>query len=66
MRIVYFKNGKKHTAQSSNSDFTINEERVGNRTIIKLTAKEDVVLHKADVSFPFHTNFKDLYFLRIL
>ena len=63
MRIVYFKNGKKHTAQSSNSDFTINEERVGNRTIIKLTAKEDVVLHKADVSYPCHINHKDLYFL---
>ena len=63
MRISYLKDHKKHTTQASNSDITINEVRDGNRTIVKLTANEDVTLLKADVSYPWHVNFKDLYFL---
>ena len=63
MRITYYKNGKKHTAKGSNSDITISEIRNGNRTTVKLLANEDVTLHKADVSYPCHINYKDLYFL---
>ena len=63
MRVIYFKNGKKHTTKSSNSDIVLNESREGNHTVVKLLANEDVVLHKADVSYPCHINFKDLYFL---
>ena len=63
MRISYLKDHKKRITQASNSDITINEVRDGNRTIVKLTANEDVTLLKADVSYPWHVNFKDLYFL---
>ena len=63
MRISYLKDNKKHTTQSSNGDLTISEVRDGNRTIIKLTANEDITLLKADVFYPWHVNFKDLYFL---
>ena len=63
MRITYYKNGKKYTAKGSNSDITIGETRNGNRTTVKLVANEDISLYKADVSYPCHINYKDLYFL---
>ena len=63
MRIIYFKDGKKHTITASNSDVTINEIREGNRTTIKVLANEDITLYKADVSYPCFINYKDLYFL---
>ena len=63
MRVIYFKNGKKHTTKNSNSDLSLFESREGNHTVVKLTANEDLLLHKADVSYPCHINFKDLYFL---
>ena len=63
MRVIYFKNGKKHITKTSNSDVVISENRDGNHTIVKLTANEAIVLQKADVSYPCHINFKDLYFL---
>ena len=63
MRVSYFKNNKKHTITASNADVTLIEKRDGNRTTVKLLAHEDIVLHKADVSYPCHINYKDLYFL---
>ena len=63
MRVTYFKNGKKHTTNSSNSDIVLNEARDENHTIIKLVANEDIVLQSADVSYPCHINYKDAYFL---
>ena len=63
MRIIYFKDGKKHTITASNSDVTINEIREGNCTTIKVLANEDITLYKADVSYPCFINYKDLYFL---
>ena len=63
MRVAYFKQNKKHTVSGSNADVTISETRNGNRTTVKLLANEDIVLDKADVSYPCHINYKDLYFL---
>ena len=63
MRVSYYKNGKKYIAKSSNADITISEVRDGNRTTTKIVANEDIVLLKADVSYPCHINYKDLYFL---
>ena len=63
MKITYLKNGKKHSASTSNSDFTLSEVRDGNHTVVKLLANEELVLAKAEVSYPCHINFKDLYFL---
>ena len=63
MRVIYYKNGVKHTASRSNADIEISEEREGNHTCIKLLASEEITLAKADVSFPCHINYKDLYFL---
>ena len=50
MRVVYYKNGSKHTASRSNADITISEAREGNHTCIKLLASEEITLAKADVS----------------
>ena len=63
MRITYFLNGKKKAARKSNSDITITTSRDGNRTTVKLLANRDITLLKADVSYPCHINYKDLYFL---
>ena len=63
MRINYYKNGKKYTVKSSNADVTISENREGNHTLVKLLANEEITLARADVSYPCHINFKDLYFL---
>ena len=63
MRVVYYKNGSKHTTNRSNADIKISEAREGNHTCIKLLASEEITLAKADVSYPAHINFKDLYFL---
>ena len=63
MRVSYFKNGKKYTTTTSNADVTISENREGNRTIVKLLAGEEITLAKADITYPCHINFKDLYFL---
>ena len=63
MRVSYFKNNKKHTITASNADVTLIEKRDANRTTVTLLAHEDIVLHKADVSYPCHINYKDLYFL---
>ena len=63
MRISYYKNGKKYTVKSSNADVTISENREGNHTLVKLLANEEITLARADVSYPCHINFKDLYFL---
>ena len=63
MRIIYFLNGKKKVARKSNSDITITESRVGNRTTTRVLAHKDVTLLKADVSYPCHINYQDLYFL---
>ena len=63
MRVVYYKNGKKHTTSGSNTDVKISEVREGNHTTIKLLAGEEITLAKATVSYPWHINFKDLYFL---
>ena len=63
MRIVYFKNGKKHTASGSNADIKISEVREGNHTTIKLLAGEEITLAKAYVDYPCFINYKDLYFL---
>ncbi len=63
MRVVYLKNNKKHTVTESNQDVTIFENRDGHRTTVKLKAHTDITLVKADVSFPWHINFNDHYFL---
>ena len=63
MRIIYLKDNKKRTTSSSNEDITILENRDGHRTTVKLVASTDITLVKADVSYPCHINFKDLYFL---
>ena len=63
MRVVYYKNGSKHTASRSNADIEISEAREGNHTCIKLLASEEITLAKADVSYSCFINFKDLYFL---
>ena len=63
MRITYFLNGKKKVARKSNGDLTITEKRDGNRTTVKVLANADITLLKADVSYPCHINYKDLYFL---
>ena len=63
MRVAYFVNNKKKATTKSNADVTISEFRKGNRTTIKLVANQDLVLHKADVSYPCHINYQDLYFL---
>ena len=63
MRLIYFKNGHKHTITASNADVSVSEIRNGHRTTISITANEDIILYKADVSYPCHINYKDLYFL---
>ena len=63
MRVIYYKNGSKHTASRSNADVNISEVREGNHTCIKLLASAEITLAKADVSYPCFINFKDLYFL---
>ena len=63
MRVVYYKNGKKHTVSQTNEDVNITTLRSGNHTTIKLLANADIVLEKAYVDYPCHINFKDLYFL---
>ena len=63
MRVVYYKNGHKHTANGSNQDIKISEIREGNRTTIKLLAGEEITLAKAYVDYPCYINYKDLYFL---
>ena len=63
MRITYFLNGKKKVARKSNGDLTITTKRDGNRTTVKVLANADITLLKADVSYPCHINYKDLYFL---
>ena len=57
MRLIYFKNGQKHTITSSNADVAINEIRNGNRTIVSITANKEIILDKADVSYPWHINY---------
>ena len=51
MRIIYFKNKKKHAITTSNEDVTISETRDGNRTTVKLEALADITLLKADVTY---------------
>ena len=63
MRVIYYKNGSKHTASRSNADISISEVREGNHTCIKLLASAEITLAKADVTYPCFINFKDLYFL---
>ena len=63
MRVSYFKNGKKHTVKASNADVIISENREGNHTLVTLRANEEITLARADVSYPCHINYKDLYFL---
>ena len=63
MRVVYYKNGKKHIAKSSNADAKISEFREGNHTLVKLIANEEITLFKADIVYPCFINYKDLYFL---
>ena len=63
MRLIYYKKGKKHSIKKSNSDVIFSEVRENNHTTIKLLAKEDITLFKADVSYPAHINYQDLYFL---
>ena len=63
MKITYLKNGKKHSATTSNADFTISEVRDDDHTVVKLLANEEITLLKAELVFPSHINFKDLYFL---
>ena len=63
MKIAYYKKGKKYNTSKSNADFVLNEVRDGNHTVIKLLASEDITLAKAEVSYPCHINYKDLYFL---
>ena len=63
MRVAYFKENKRYTTTTSNADLTIKMLRSGNRTTVRVIANTDVVLDKADVSYPWHINYKDLYFL---
>ena len=63
MRVVYYKDGSKHTTTKSNQDITISEIREGNHTIIKLTASATIKLAEAYIDYPCHVNYKDLYFL---
>ena len=63
MRIVYLKNGKKHIIKSSNADVQVSEYREGNHTQVRLLASEEITLVRADVSYPCHINYHDLYFL---
>ena len=63
MRVVYYKNGSRHTTNGSNKDVKISEVREGNHTVIKLLAGEEITLAKAYVDYPCHINFKDSYFL---
>lgn len=63
MRVVYYKDGSKHTTTKSNQDITISEIKEGNHTIIKLTASATIKLAEAYVDYPCHVNYKDLYFL---
>ena len=63
MRIVYFKNGVRHSTNKNNQDISFSEVREGNHTTIKLLAGEEITLAKAYLDFPAHINYKDLYFL---
>ena len=63
MRVVYLKDNKRRTITASNEDVTIFENRDGHRTTVKLVSNAEITLVKADVSYPCHINFKDLYFL---
>ena len=63
MRIYYYKEGKKYSTQSSNSDLEIISNIVDNRTTITVKAKENIELITADDTIPFHVNFNDYYFL---
>ena len=63
MRVVYYKNGRKHTTNGTNQDITISDIREGNHTTVKLCASADITLAKAYVDYPCNVNFKDLYFL---
>ena len=63
MRLTYLKDGKKHTIKASSADVTISENREGNHTIVSVLANEEITLVRADVSYPWHINYGDLYFL---
>ena len=63
MKLYYLKNGKKKTAQYTNEDVFIAVHVDDNRTTIKVRAKADIELIKAEETVPFHVNYNDLYFL---
>lgn len=63
MRVYYLKNEKKQLAKGTNGDVEITTSFQNKRKIVSLLAKEDITLIKADETVPFHTNYKDLYFL---
>ena len=64
MRVVYLKDNKRRTITASNEDVTIFENRDGHRTTVKLVSNAEITLVKADVSYPCHINYQDLYFLK--
>ena len=63
MRLYYLKNLRKHIAKYSNEDVKFDIRMFNARTTIRIKAKNDITLLKADEVIPFNVNFQDLYFL---
>ncbi len=63
MRLFYLKNGRKRSTQYTNEDVFIATHIDNEHTVIKVRAKTDITLLKAEEVIPFHVNFSDLYFL---
>ena len=62
MRLEYINKGKKCVTDGDNGDLTLVTSTKDHRTIVTLTAKEDIELVEAEEIVPFNANYEDLYF----
>ena len=63
MQIYYFKNNKKLKTSVSNSDMEVFSTHHHARHVVKIKAKKDLALLKAEHKIAFYVNYKDKYFL---
>ena len=63
MQIYYLKNNKKLKTSVSNSDMEVFSTHRHARHVVKIKAKKDLTLLKADHKIAFFVNYKDKYFL---
>ena len=65
MQIYYSRNNKKLKTSVSNSDMKVFSTHHHARHVVKIKAKKDLTLLKADHKIAFYVNHKDKYFLKI-